>query len=163
MIKKNTKPVHALVNSNQWKFFKNNSDNNATLNGKQSLLPLTVTLEQTYKCRPERSIEYCIYNGVNGRGYVAQPQAGIDHMLGYLALGTGGKDYIQYEERWPAQNECEKHQTQYFGSLLFGGNCIGGEAVALVTIVEEAARRTKKTSILRDIFVGNGGYRKNFT
>lgn len=100
-------------------------------------LPFAVAFEQANESRSKGSIEYCVYDRIDRGGDIAQPEAGVDHMLGHLAVGAGGKDDVQYEERRPAEHECEEHQPEHLGGLLLRGDSIGRQTVALGAIVEE--------------------------
>lgn len=104
-------------------------------------LPFAVAFEQANESRSKGSIEDCVYDRINRGGDIAQPEAGVDHMLGHLAVGAGGKDDVQYEEWRPAEHKCEEHQTKHLGGLLLSGDSIGRQAVALGAIVEETVRR----------------------
>lgn len=64
-------------------------------------------------------------------------------MLGHLAVGAGGKDDVQYEERRPAEYKCEEHQAEHLGGLLLRGDSVGRQAVALGAIVEETVWSTQ--------------------
>lgn len=97
--------------------------------------PFAVALEQADKGRPERAIEYGVDDGIDRRGDIAKPKAGIHHVLRHLALGACGKYNVQDEERRPAQNEGEKHQSEHLGGLLLRSNGIGRHAVSFTAIV----------------------------
>lgn len=57
----------------------------------------------------ESAVEDGVYDGVDGGGHVAQPEADVDHVIRYVTLGTRCEQDVQHEEGRPAEHEGEEH------------------------------------------------------
>lgn len=73
---------------------------------------MAIAPQQADKCGSEGAIEYCIDDGVDGGGDVAEPEANINHMAGHSVPRVYRHNNIEDEEWWPAQDECEKDDAQ---------------------------------------------------
>lgn len=92
---------------------------------------MTPAEEQTDEGRPERPVEDRVNDGVDRRADVAQPQTNHDDVVGHFAVRTGGEQNVEDEERRPAEDEREKHQSQNFGGLLLVSHRVGGHVFPL--------------------------------
>jgi hypothetical protein len=106
--------------------------------------PVTPASQQPDEGSPERPVEHCVYDGVDGRGDVSQPEARVNHMVWNVAVWTRSEDDIEDEEGSPTQNEGEENQTQHFGCFLFRGYCVGGQRASPVSSSYEPESRKLK-------------------
>lgn len=75
-------------------------------------------------------IENRVDDGVDGGRHVAQPQTRVDDAVWHVASWTRGKQYVEHEERRPAQHESEEDQPQHLGRLLLGEDGVNGRRMS---------------------------------
>lgn len=93
--------------------------------------------------RPKGSIEYGVDDGVDRRRYVSQPESDVDYVVRHVVAVRSRaehEEYIQQEERRPAQHEGEKHQAEHLTRLLLGTHDVGhsGHILSLVPVSQES-------------------------
>lgn len=76
-----------------------------------TMVKIVITFEDLDKSSLEGAIEDGIDDGVDCGRYVAQPQTYIGQVIRHLTRRTRSKINIQDEERCPAYNESEEHDT----------------------------------------------------